>query len=93
MLLKKGPRASVAGGAAAEFPAGSLLPGSGSLPLGLPTAQGSSQPTLSVTLFQPHCVCWQKLFPTMFAHFMSLGHILVLVAIFQTFSLLLYLLQ
>ena len=30
-------------------------------------------------------------FPTVLAHFMSLGHILVIFAIFQTFSLLLYL--
>ena len=32
------------------------------------------------------------LFPTAFAHFLSLGHIFVILAIFQNFSLLLYLL-
>ena len=32
-------------------------------------------------------------FPTAFAHFRSLGHISVILAIFQTFSLLLYLLR
>ena len=31
-------------------------------------------------------------FPRAFAHFLSLGHILVILTIFQTFSLLLYLL-
>ena len=40
-------------------------------------------------------LCVEKLtgttFPTAFSHFMSLGHILVILAIFQTFSLLLYL--
>ena len=33
------------------------------------------------------------IFPTAFAHFVSLCHILVILTIFQTFSLLLYLLQ
>ena len=37
------------------------------------------------------CKSISTIFPTSFAHFMSLCHILVILAIFQTFSLLLYL--
>ena len=46
------------------------------------------------SLWQPWIkqVYQHHIFPTAFAHFMCLGHILVIFTIFQTFSLLLYLL-